>query len=58
MNDTQPLDPQKQENGFQRKETIYRAYQAIWYSLGIIETFLVFRIPLNLLGANTGSGFT
>lgn len=48
-------DPGKQ---FQRKRTIFRAYQLIWYIVGVIEVLLVFRFLLRLVGANPASGFT
>ncbi len=37
---------------------IFRAAQVVWYLLGIIETILVFRFALKLLGANIEAGFT
>jgi hypothetical protein len=37
---------------------LYRGTQVVWYILGIIETLLVFRFVLKLLGANTAAGFT
>jgi len=36
---------------------LYRATQAVWYILGIIEILLAFRFALKLLGANPASGF-
>lgn len=53
-----PLPPDyNPQHQFQRKRTIYRVYQVIWYILGVIEVLLVFRIVLKLLGANPLSGF-
>ncbi|HWY78987.1 MAG TPA: YggT family protein [Candidatus Sulfotelmatobacter sp.] len=43
---------------FNKKKTIFRAYQIIWYILGIIEILLGFRVALKALGANQLSGFT
>ncbi len=43
---------------YKKKKAIFRAYQVIWYILGIIEVLLAFRIVLKALGANAGSGFT
>lgn len=43
---------------FEKKKTIFRAYQIIWYILAIIETLLIFRFVLKALGANPFSGFT
>lgn len=47
--------PQKE---YQTKKAIFRAYQVIWFILGIIEVVLAFRFLLKLLGANPQSGFT
>lgn len=43
---------------YQQKVAIFRAYQLIWYLLGIIETLLVFRVILKLIAANPGSPFS
>ena len=43
---------------YQRKRRIFRAYQVVWYILGVIEVLLAFRVVLRLLGANPASGFT
>src|SRR5882724_327556 len=43
---------------YAKKKAIFRAYQVIWYLLGVIEILLVFRIVLKALGANPASGFT
>jgi YggT family protein len=40
-----------------QKRVIFRAYQIIWYVLGIIEVLLIFRFALKLLGANQFSSF-
>lgn len=37
---------------------LYRGTQIIWYVLGLIETLLVFRFILKLLGANPDTGFS
>ncbi len=42
---------------FQKKKTIFRAYQIIWYILAVIEVLLAFRMVLRALGANPFSGF-
>jgi hypothetical protein len=39
------------------KKTIFRAYQIIWYILGVIEVLLTFRFILKMIGANAVSGF-
>ncbi len=41
-----------------KKRTIFRAYQVIWYVLGVIEVLLAFRILLKMVSANPQSGFT
>src|SRR3989344_881722 len=43
---------------YTKKKAIFRAYQVIWYILGVIEILLVFRVVLKALGANPNSGFT
>jgi hypothetical protein len=40
------------------EETRYSVVNAIWLVLGVLETLLVFRFILKLLGANPDSGFT
>ncbi|SRR5258708_10819322 len=47
-------EPQK---AFEKKKTIFRINQVVWYILGVIEVLLVFRIFLKMLGANPDSGF-
>lgn len=37
---------------------LYRATQAVWYILSVLEVILAFRFVLRLLGANAGAGFT
>jgi len=48
------INPQK---AYQKKKTIFRIYQLIWYALGFIEVLLAFRFFLKLIGANPLSGF-
>lgn len=43
---------------FEKKKTIFRFSQIIWYILGFIEVLLLFRVVLKLLGANSSIGFT
>ena len=43
---------------FNKKKTIFRFNQVIWYILGLIEVLLIFRVVLKLLGANASVGFT
>ena len=37
---------------------LYRGTQIVWYIFGLIETLLLFRFVLKLLGANPLAGFT
>lgn len=43
---------------YEKKKTIFRFNQIIWYILGLIEVLLGFRFILKLLGANAFTGFT
>lgn len=43
---------------YEKKKTIFRSNQIIWYILGLIEVLLVFRLVLKVLGANAYTGFT
>jgi hypothetical protein len=43
---------------YDKKKTIFRFDQVVWYVLGVIEVFLVFRLALKALGANPVAGFT
>ncbi len=42
---------------YDKKKTIFRFNQIIWYVLGLIEILLVFRTVLKAVGANQLSGF-
>lgn len=46
--------PQK---AYEKKKTIFRLYQVIWYIVGLIEVLLIFRVVLKVLAANPTSGF-
>lgn len=43
---------------YEKKKTIFRFNQIIWYILGLIEVLLIFRVALKAVGANSSSGFT
>ena len=43
---------------FEKKKTIFRFYQVIWYILAVVEILLGFRFFLKALSANPFSGFT
>ena len=51
------VTPEHPQKVFQKKKTIFRAYQMIWYILAVIEFLLAFRMVLKALGANPTSGF-
>jgi len=59
---TTQAEPQAKGEGsqkvFDKKKTIFRFNQIIWYIFGLIEVLLVFRVILKALGANPTSGFT
>src|SRR3990172_11211360 len=42
---------------YAKKKFIFRAYQLIWFVLGLIEVLLAFRVVLLALGANPQAGF-
>lgn len=43
---------------YEKKKTIFRFNQVVWYIAGLLEVVLAFRFILKLLGANPFSGFT
>lgn len=43
---------------YNKKKTIFRFNQIVWYILGLIEALLMFRFILKALAANPNSGFT
>jgi hypothetical protein len=43
---------------YEKKKTIFRYNQIIWYILGFVEALLAFRIVLKAIGANSSIGFT
>lgn len=43
---------------YEKKKTILRFNQIIWYILGLVEVLLIFRLVLKALGANSFVGFT
>lgn len=43
---------------FEKKKTIVRSNQIVWYILGLVEVLLAFRVVLKMLGANPYVGFT
>ena len=58
---TKQVEPQVKEGAPQKvydtKKSIFRFNKVIWYILGLVETLLIFRIVLKLLGANPSAGF-
>ncbi len=59
---TKQASPQVQgqapQEVYEKKKTILRSNQIIWYILGLIEVLLIFRLVLKGLGASLSSGFT
>ena len=59
---TRQVEPQAKgeapQKVYEKKKTIFRFNQIIWYVLGLIEVLLVFRLALKALGANPFIGFT
>ena len=53
-----PVVEEHPKKVYQEKKIIFRAYQFIWYILGVVEVLLGFRVLLKMLGANPFSGFT
>lgn len=46
------------QQAFNKKKTILKSNQILWYILGVIEALLTFRVFLKLLAANQNAGFT
>jgi len=59
---TKQVEPQAKgeapQKVYEKKKTILRFNQIIWYILGFIEVLLIFRVVLKALGANQYIGFT
>lgn len=59
---TRQVEPQAKgeapQKVYEKKKTIFRFNQIIWYILGLIEVLLIFRLVLKALGANPFIGFT
>jgi len=53
-----PVRIEPPQQVYEKKKTIFRTYQIIWYILAVIEILLGFRMVLKALGANQSSGFT
>lgn len=53
-----PITTEHPQKVFEKKKTLFRTYQIIWYILGIIEVLLGFRMALKALGALPTSFFT
>ncbi|NCS97330.1 MAG: YggT family protein [Candidatus Pacebacteria bacterium] len=54
----QPARGQSPQKTFEKKKTILRINQVIWYVLGIFEVLLAFRVVLKMIGAYQSSTFT
>ena len=59
---TKQLEPQAKgeapQKVYEKKKTILRFNQIIWYILSFVEVLLIFRFILKALGANQYVGFT
>ena len=53
-----PVKTEHPQQIFEKKKTIFRTYQIIWYILAVIEVVLAFRMGLKAVGASQLSGFT
>jgi len=53
-----PVATEHPQKTYTKKKAIFRAYQIIWYVLGVVEVLLAFRVVLKALAANPNSGFT
>lgn len=56
-NQTEAETLEKSGSKVEKRKVIFRAYQLIWYVLGVVEVLLAFRFGLRLLGASFGSPF-
>ncbi len=54
---TPPIPTEPPQVAYEKKKTIFRTYQIVWYILGFIEALLAFRFVLLFLAANPRSGF-
>ena len=61
-NSVRPVEPQARgetpQKVYEKKKTIFRFDQVVWYILGLFEALLLFRLALKALGANPFAGFT
>lgn len=59
---TKPTEPQAKgetpQKVYEKKKTIFRFNQIVWFLLGFVEILLSFRVILKMLGANPYVGFT
>lgn len=52
-----PVQTEHPQKVYEKKKTIFRTYQVIWYILSVVEILLAFRIVFKMLGANINSPF-
>lgn len=52
-----PVQTEHPQKVYDKKKTIFRTYQVIWYIVGVIEILLTIRVLLKMLGANISSAF-
>jgi hypothetical protein len=49
---TTRIDNETSPQTYEKRKTIFRAHQIVWFLVGMVEVFLGFRFLLKLLGAN------
>lgn len=55
--ETAAVPEEHPQRAYQKKKTIFRFYQIVWYLLGVVEILLLFRVVLKVLAANSNSVF-
>jgi hypothetical protein len=54
---TAPARGEAPQTVYEKKKTIFRFSQVVWYILGVVEVLLGFRFLLKMLAANAATGF-
>jgi len=52
-----PIQTEHPQKVYEKKKTIFRLYQVIWYIVAVVELLLAFRMTFKVLAANPFSGF-
>lgn len=58
VDETAPVQGEAPQTVYEKKKTIFRFSQVVWYLLSILEALLAFRFVFKALGANPATGFT